>query len=322
MLSLSAPAFAVKRRHIVPDTDRPVFFPVVYLNHFDPELRAGIGHDHFTDPKRKPSMEQARDTGQAKATAKVFLNRDSTNYSRGGFVIYLPVYRAGASVTTVAERQSSLQGFIFANFESDKFMQGIFGEQANGLVKCEVFDGTVIDRDHLLYGDTNLNAIANNDSHQLLQRVTLPVLNRTWTIYFIAQPLFATESERDLPIISLVCWLTLSFLLFGITCAEVNARSRSEAHHRAIAQIRSRPGRRKRAPGRDALFHRRRCHHHRHHEPHSFAQQSGRAIDRLVPSGSARQTAGEHVQSRSRKHPRTLFPPFGNGPAHRRGLRP
>ncbi len=212
---------------IVPDTERPVYFPVVYLNHFDPELRAGVGHDHFTDPKRKPSMELACDTGQPKATAKVFLN--STNYSRGGFVIYLPVYRAGAPVTTVEERQSALQGFIFANFESDKFMKGVFGDQTNGFVKSEVFDGTVIDREHLLYGDTNFLATANGRSPQLLQRVTMPVLNRTWTLYFSALPLFATESERSLPIIALTCWLTLSFLLFGITCAEVNARSRSEA---------------------------------------------------------------------------------------------
>jgi PAS domain S-box-containing protein len=214
---------------IVPDTPRPTYFPVAYINHFDHELHAGVGHDHFTDPDRQPFMALARDTGEPKATAKVFLNREKTNDGHGGFVIYLPVYRPGAPVTTVAERQASLQGFIFANFESDKFINGIFGNQTNGMVRCEVFDGTVIDREHLLYGDADFVEAARHGSGQLLQRVTLPVLNRTWTLYFISQPLFATESERSLPTISLVCWLTLSFLLFGITCAEVNARARSEA---------------------------------------------------------------------------------------------
>jgi PAS domain S-box-containing protein len=215
--------------HILPDTVRPVYFPVVYLNHFDPELHAGVGHDHFTDPKRAPSMELARDTGQAKATAKVFLNREKTNYSHGGFVIYLPIYHPGAMITTVAERQAALQGFIFANFESDKFMKGIFGDQSNDLVKCEVFDGSTIDREHLLYGDADFPVAANRGANQMVERVTLPVLNRTWTLYFVSLPLFATESDRTLPLIALVCWLTLSLLLFGITWAEVNARSRSEA---------------------------------------------------------------------------------------------
>ena len=54
------------------------------------------------------------------------------------------------------------------------------------------------------------------------------MLNQTWTIRSSTLPAFEEESERNLPLIALICWLTLSFLLFGITCAEVNARARAE----------------------------------------------------------------------------------------------
>ncbi len=219
---------------IMPDSDRPIYFPVVYLNHFDPELSGNAGYDPFTDSERRPSMELARDTGQATATDKVFLGPESTHSSRSGFVIYLPVYRAGAPVTTAAERQAALQGFIFANFESDKLMRGIFGDQTNALVRCEVFDGTMIAPEHLLYGSDDSLAVAENSPHQRVQRVTLPVLNRTWTLYCSSLPLFEAESEHNLPTIALICWLTLSFLLFGITWAEVNARSRSEGTAAAL----------------------------------------------------------------------------------------
>jgi PAS domain S-box-containing protein len=211
-------------------------FPVVFVSHFDQGLRGGLGLDHFADPERQPAMSVAGDTGQAMATGKVLLNTEGvTNQNETGFVIYLPVYRAGAPTSTVEQRQTALQGFIFGYFESDKLMKGIFGAQPNILLDCEVFDGIKMTSDHLLYNSDDTLDSNGGRSHELSQQVTMPVLNRTWTIYFSSLPSFEADSQRNLPLIALICWVTLSFLLFGITCGEVNARARSE---RITAELR------------------------------------------------------------------------------------
>ena len=82
------------------------------------------------------------------ATGKVLLITEprAPISSDSGFVIYLPVYRAGAAVGTVTERRAALQGFIFANFESDRLHARHSGQASrNLLVDCKVFDGTETD---------------------------------------------------------------------------------------------------------------------------------------------------------------------------------
>ena len=63
---------------IQPAGDRPVCFPVVYLNRFDPGSLEEVGRDHFANPERQPIMEMARDTGQPMATGRVALGRAVT----------------------------------------------------------------------------------------------------------------------------------------------------------------------------------------------------------------------------------------------------
>ncbi|MDB6022321.1 MAG: multi-sensor hybrid histidine kinase [Pedosphaera sp.] len=217
-------------RRVDPAGDRPVSFPVVYVNHFVTGLKGAPGPDHFADPERRPILEGARDTGQAMATGKVtLLTENGTNQPATGFAIYLPIYRNGSPVTNMEERQTALQGFVFANFESSRLLKEILSGPLNGLADCAVFDGVEMTRDGLLSVNLNTPVRAKNDPPRLTQKITLPILNRTWTLYFSSLPAFDAESQRNLPLIALICWLTLSFLLFGLTCAEVNARARSES---------------------------------------------------------------------------------------------
>lgn len=224
------PAAGQTAPRIDPDGDRPVYFPATYVNHFGPGLRGGIGRDHFADTNRKSVMELARDTGRATLTGKIPLETaGGTDRRAYGFIIYLPVYHVEAATGTAAERQAALQGFIYASFDSDQLLRGILGGETNALVDCDVFDGPETTPDHLLFESDGITRPAEKErSRQFPQNVPLPILNRTWTVRFSTLPAFEAESQRYLPIIALLCWLTLSFLLFGLTCAEVNARARSE----------------------------------------------------------------------------------------------
>jgi PAS domain S-box-containing protein len=227
---LAADPFGINStNHLRPEGRRDFYFPTVFINHFEPQLKSGLGVDHFANAKRRAAMELARDSGDPEATANVELHMDAeAPTNKVGFVIYLPVYKNGAPLATIPQRRAALQGFIFATFDAGKLTHGIIDLGATPLVDCAIFDGPEISSQHLLYAEDPSFDIETDPKPVLAQTVTLPVLNRSWTLYFRALPSFAKESEEHLPLIALICWLTLSVLLFGVTYVEVNARSRSE----------------------------------------------------------------------------------------------
>ena len=80
---------------------------------------------------------------------------------------------------------------------------------------------------------------------------------------FSSLPAFEADSEQNLPMIALICWLTLGFLVFGITWGEVKARGRAEQITTDLRRsgVRARGG--EGIPGGHPVFHRGRRHHHR-----------------------------------------------------------
>jgi PAS domain S-box-containing protein len=221
---------------IQPAGDRPVYFPVVYLNRFETNLNEKVGRDHFASPERQPIMDMARDTGRSMSTGRVNFGPDGSSGKKDGFVVYLPVYRVGASTATVDDRRAALQGFIFANFESAILLSDILGEHHGSVVACEIFDGAEPAREDLLFDSASLLPASGKSPPRFAETVTLPMLNRTWTLRFSSLPSFEAESQQNLPIIALICWLTLGLLLFEITWAEVKARTRAEKINRDLQQ--------------------------------------------------------------------------------------
>ncbi|MDB6111155.1 MAG: multi-sensor hybrid histidine kinase [Pedosphaera sp.] len=213
---------------VLPEGDRPLYYSTVYASRFDSSLQTGLGQDDFASPDRREALANARDSGQPTATGKIaMLDQSPDNQSRPGFVIYLPVYRNGATTATVDERRAALQGFICSAFEPAKLMASIFGKQSNSVVGFSVYEGAPT-WEHLLYGHyPEGQNVPGGDPH-FTRVITLPILDRTWSMRFTTLPSFEAESQAYLPILAFGCSLGLSFLLFGITCVQVNARARAE----------------------------------------------------------------------------------------------
>jgi CHASE1-domain containing sensor protein len=56
-----------------PDTPRPEYHAIIYLEPLDRRNRAAIGYDMFSEPVRRAAMERARDTGLPAASGLVTL---------------------------------------------------------------------------------------------------------------------------------------------------------------------------------------------------------------------------------------------------------
>jgi PAS domain S-box-containing protein len=221
-----APEAGIEVR-ILPEGDRPVYFPLTYASNFDPGLRGDIGRDDFANPEYRQFMEMARDSGEPMATGKIVFTGEDSAQKTEGFVVYVPVYHSGAPATTVEERRAALQGFVFGVIDSNKLLGGQ-DEPIDAIIDYQIFDGTETTPGHLLHDHGGIARTGGVRSNQLNQKTTMTVLNRFWTVQFSSLPLFDAESSRNLPLVSLVSWLTLSLLLFGITWGEVKARTRAE----------------------------------------------------------------------------------------------
>jgi CHASE1-domain containing sensor protein len=74
---------------ICPEGDREIYSSIIYLEPFsDRNLRA-FGYDMFSEPVRRKSMEQARDTNIAALSGKITLVQETGKQVQAGNLMYV-----------------------------------------------------------------------------------------------------------------------------------------------------------------------------------------------------------------------------------------
>ena len=113
---------------VKPPGERTVYTSIIYLEPFrDRNLRA-FGYDMYTEPVRRCAMEKARDTGEATLSGKVILVQETGTDNQAGVLMYVPVYRNGAPISTVEQRRSALVGWVYSPYRMNDLMAGILGD--------------------------------------------------------------------------------------------------------------------------------------------------------------------------------------------------
>jgi signal transduction histidine kinase len=214
-----------------PPGERYEYFPLVYVEPFEGDNRALLGHDFYSDSVNRAAMEQARDTGLPRASGKVDLAGMGIS-RQTGFLVYTPVYRDGASPGTPDERRVALQGYIVSVFRTGDLMEGIFGApEADRAVDLDVFDGAEFTRANLLHDDDDdgvLHAVDPSYSAHFSEIVTLEVAGRIWSLHFSTLPGFEPGWQSNLPLFVLLSGLAISLMLFGVTWMLAHSRVRAE----------------------------------------------------------------------------------------------
>ncbi|HYG76743.1 MAG TPA: CHASE domain-containing protein [Planctomycetota bacterium] len=124
-------AFISKTRQELPSFDiwpkheRDEYHTIVMLEPLDRRNEAALGYDMFTQPTRRAAMEKARDIGAPALSGAVTLVQEIDEKKQPGFLIYLPIYRQGATPATVEQRRELLAGFAYSPFRAMDFIEGI-----------------------------------------------------------------------------------------------------------------------------------------------------------------------------------------------------
>ncbi len=198
---------------------------IVYLQPATPRNRDALGFDMSTEEVRRAAMDAARDSGQPRASGRVQLVQERNipeAEKQAGFLIYVPVYRKGVSLTNESERREALLGFVYSPYRVGDFLAPVTREKTHD-VSFQVYDGTEIK-------PTSLFASSNEISSEPLYSDTLiqDVAGRTWTVRYTSSPSFEHRSSRSLLKYTLIIGGLLSLLFFAVTRAESRARTRAE----------------------------------------------------------------------------------------------
>jgi len=190
---------------------RPDYFVIEYS---EPILanREAIGLDVGHEPVRRKGAERAIETGKPAATGEIILVQDAAKTP--GLLIYLPIYRPGMPLDTVAQRRRAFFGFIYAPFRVLDLVE-------EGLPQSiqQNFDLVIYNNDDLMYGQAKSRPQGLSPSNaRYYQEISLDVAGETWDLYFTSNSNLRISGE-NLPKIVLAVGLLSSLLLFGIICS-------------------------------------------------------------------------------------------------------
>ncbi len=200
---------------------------IIYLEPLNEKNKKAIGFDMSTEKNRREALERARDTGNAAASAKIFLLQEEEGSDRqSGFLIYLPIYKSGSSPLTLADKRQNLIGYIYSPFRSRDFLADVQEDASNSNVALKIYDGDRTSENILIQTDQSQPA---NFSEQIESKYEaqgdLNVAGRNWIISYSSLPAFAAQSSVGWTPLIFLSGMMFSLLIFGTTYWEASARA-------------------------------------------------------------------------------------------------
>jgi PAS domain S-box-containing protein len=220
------PGYAVK-----PAGNRETYTSIVYLEPFSGKNIQAFGYDMFSEPIRRAAMEQARDSNYAVLTGKVILLQDADTFNMAGALLYVPIYRRGMPVTTMAERRKAIKGWVFSPYRMNDLVRGILGDFESGqnkMLGLKIYDNDSILTDALLF-DSHAGIMDNSDHFQKL-KLKLPVIfnGKHWSLLFTQITKLSSFYFHRRVLLIFIVGTAISILIFLLAILLLNSRYREK----------------------------------------------------------------------------------------------
>ncbi|MDQ9170400.1 CHASE domain-containing protein [Oxalobacteraceae bacterium R-40] len=207
-----------------PYGDREVYTAITVIEPFNEMNRRAFGFDMFSEPTRRDAMERARDTGNAALSGKVTLVQEGDEQAQPGFLMYVPVYKNGASVNSVELRRANIISWVYAPFRMHDFMEGLGGTRSPD-VQLSIYDGESFSPEACIYGCGRLGF--NSSLFKTIANVD--IAGHAWTMDFVSTPEFQKRMQSERPQFIAVSGTGLSMLLALLVWLLATRRNRAYA---------------------------------------------------------------------------------------------
>jgi len=207
----------------------PVLSAITHIEPFAGRNMRAFGYDMYSEPVRQQAMAAARDSGQAALSGKVVLVQEASN-PQAGVLMYLPVYREGMPVATLAQRRAAIVAWVYAPFRMNDLMHGVGGAHAGDL-EVRIYDGAQAAPDALLFG---AQRAASERAPRFRRTVQAAVSSRAWTLEIASSPAFEARLDTRRPRVIAITGVGLAFLLALVVWLLASERRRAVQLARAM----------------------------------------------------------------------------------------
>jgi diguanylate cyclase (GGDEF)-like protein/PAS domain S-box-containing protein len=177
---------------IRPEGERQVYAPITRMEPMAGDNLKALGLDVFAVPIARVAIERARDTNEVAITNHFTLVQDAGKSNVFSFVMYLPIFKAGANLNTLSSRRANIKGWVDVPFRINDLMAGLKGEfdQDIGL---EIHDGNVVSSQSRMYHSEVKSSGYNLADGMLQTKRQLDFAGHTWTLLLNTTPEFESR---------------------------------------------------------------------------------------------------------------------------------
>jgi PAS domain S-box-containing protein len=215
---------------ITPAGPRNEYFPVLFRVRFRTGS-APLGFDIAADPERSAISQITGDGAALAALGPVPLRSDPQNHA---YFLFLPVYRAGAAITTREERERALRGVVRANIRVEDLVTTVSRGARLPPHRFAVFDvvrGGASESAKLLYDSRGKAAAGEHmdGSGEAISTRLVRFGGHAWRVVVEPPP----RAAHAVWLAPLSAGLTISVLLFALvlSLARASRRARVLAEH-------------------------------------------------------------------------------------------
>ena len=209
---------------IHPPGQRELYTSIVYLEPFLRRNLAAFGSDMYSEPTRRRAMQRAAQLGETSITGKVTLLQETHGKVQAGVLLYVPVYRPSAPLTTPEQRMQALRGFVYSPYRVEDLMRGIL-RAADLPLALHIYASPGEEPEHLLYASSEAPEPGSARFSQLQQ---LELYGQTWTLRMDSRPEFDERFHSNEALV-FGLGLGLSLLVFFLTSSLALRHSRAQA---------------------------------------------------------------------------------------------
>lgn len=206
---------------IFPKTNSSDIFPVMYTEPFSDKNKKTLGFDMVSEPTRQKAIYEAIRRGDATLSSKIELVQEKEGSEKAGFLIYMPVYKIGASLNNDDERIKATQGVVYSAMNAKSLFKGLLGARYI-FVDFEIYGSNTPKAEDLLYDSNPKLRIPRLERYSVFD-----LYGKKWTVYFKTNEALDIGSNRYLPHVQILVGILFSIMMSAWVYALQHTRMRA-----------------------------------------------------------------------------------------------
>jgi PAS domain S-box-containing protein len=206
--------------------ERNLYSSIIYLEPFDWRNQRAFGYDMYSEPVRQRAMERARKTGVATMSGRVTLVQEIDKEVQPGVLLYLPIYRGGATPSDEDQRLNELVGWAYSPLRMKDMISNLIERDLpsiKGQIAFSIYDGEIANPATLLFSTEEAGRDQASPFHTSRQ---MEIAGQSWFLTATAPPDIHVGESTVLTRLVLAIGLSISLLLAFISLMQIRNAAR------------------------------------------------------------------------------------------------